>query len=63
MKQPEVKEASTEDLKDALNKSRKSYGELRMAHAMTPLDNPLQIRKERRTIARILTELSVRESN
>ncbi|MBO6533028.1 MAG: 50S ribosomal protein L29, partial [Muricauda sp.] len=33
----------------------------KMAHAVTPLENPLQIRKTRRTVARLATELTKRE--
>jgi large subunit ribosomal protein L29 len=33
-----------------------------MAHFVTPLENPLQIRKVRRTVARLATELTNREN-
>ena len=63
MKQSEVKELSTAELQEELGKSRKEYSDLRMAHAMSPLENPLQLRKVRRSIARIATELTKRELN
>ena len=63
MRQTEVKERSTVELQEELNKSRKEYTDLKMAHTMSPLDNPLQVRKVRRTIARINTELRNRELN
>ena len=53
MKQSEVKELSTAELQEELGKSQKAYSDLRMAHAMSPLENPLQLRKVRRSIARI----------
>ncbi|MEO1547996.1 MAG: 50S ribosomal protein L29, partial [Bacteroidota bacterium] len=34
---------------------------LKMAHAVTPLENPMQIRSARRTVARLATELTKRE--
>ncbi|GGX17072.1 MULTISPECIES: 50S ribosomal protein L29 [Aquimarina] len=63
MKQSEVKELSTAELQEELGKSQKAYSDLRMAHAMSPLENPLQLRKVRRSIARIATELTKRELN
>ncbi|MFC5044225.1 50S ribosomal protein L29 [Aquimarina hainanensis] len=63
MKQSEVKELSTAELQEQLSKSQREYSDLRMAHAMSPLENPLQIRKVRRSIARIATELTKRELN
>jgi large subunit ribosomal protein L29 len=32
-----------------------------MAHAVSPLDNPIQIRQVRRTVAKIATELTKRD--
>ncbi len=34
---------------------------MKIAHAITPLENPLSIRKTRRTIARLASELTRRE--
>ena len=61
MKQTEIKELSTAELQEKLGTLKKDYAELEMAHAIQPLDNPLQIRSTRRTIARVSTELSKRE--
>ena len=63
MKQSEVSKASEAELREELGKSRKAYSDLKMAHAMSPLENPLQLRKVRRSIARIATELTKRELN
>lgn len=61
MKQSEVKELSIEELKEKLAEFKKQHADLKMAHAVTPLENPLQIRKTRRTVARLATELTKRE--
>lgn len=61
MRQSEIKEASTADLQEKLVDSRKAYSDLKMAHAISPLENPIQLRSQRRTIARIETELTKRE--
>jgi large subunit ribosomal protein L29 len=61
MKQSEVKELSTAELQEKLSETKKSYGDLKMAHAISPLENPIQLRAVRRTVARIATELNNRE--
>ena len=63
MKQPQVREASTEELQEELVKSKKAQSELRMAHSLSPLENPMQLRSMRKSIARIATELTKRELN
>ncbi|MFV8224940.1 large subunit ribosomal protein L29 [Gramella sp. Hel_I_59] len=61
MKQSEVKEMSVAELQEELGKSRKAYSDLKMAHAVSPLENPIQLRTERRKVARLATELTKRE--
>ena len=61
MKQSEIKEASTAELQEQLAESTKAYTDLKMAHAISPLENPIQLRSQRRAIARIATELTNRE--
>lgn len=61
MKQSEVKELSVAELHEELGKARAAYSDLKMAHAVSPLENPLQLRAVRRSIARIATELNKRE--
>jgi len=61
MRQSEIKETSTADLQEKLADSRKAYSDLKMAHAISPLENPIQLRSQRRTIARIETELTKRD--
>jgi len=62
MKQSEIKELSVEELKEKLAGLKKQYDDLKMAHAVTPLENPLQLRKTRKTVARLATELTKREN-
>lgn len=61
MKQAEMKEASTAELQEKLSDYRKAYSDLKMTHAISPLENPIQLRAQRRSIARIATELTKRE--
>lgn len=61
MKQSEVKEFTVVELQEELQKNRKSLSDLKMTHAISPLDNPIQIQSVRRTVARLATELTKRE--
>ena len=53
MKQSEIKELSVAELQEELGRTRKAYSDLKMAHAVSPLENPIQLRTVRRSIARI----------
>ena len=61
MKANEVKEMTTADLQERLAAEKARLVQMKLQHAMSPLDNPLQIRDVRRDIARIATELRKRE--
>lgn len=60
MTQDEIKKASTAELQEALADTKKAFTDLKMAHTISPLENPIQLRVQRRTIARIATELTNR---
>jgi len=62
MKQQEITKLSVEDLKNRLAAAAESLTKMKLGHHVTPLENPLQIRHARRTIARLNTELKKRES-
>jgi large subunit ribosomal protein L29 len=61
MKQSEIKELSVAELQEKLKEFKKSYSDLKLANAISPLDNPIQLRSARRTVARVATELTKRE--
>ncbi|HBK70230.1 MAG TPA: 50S ribosomal protein L29 [Flavobacteriaceae bacterium] len=61
MKQSEIKELSVADLQEQLVSLKKNYTDLKMAHAISPLENPIQLRGLKRTVARLATELTKRE--
>ena len=60
-KQEAIREMSTADLNDRLEQAREQLVKMRLNHAVSPLDNPNQIRETRKNIARYLTELRRRE--
>lgn len=61
MKQDVIKELSTADIIDRLEEERKHLVRLKLNHAVSPLDNPHQISSNRKTIARLETELRKRQ--
>jgi large subunit ribosomal protein L29 len=61
MKQSEIKNLSVAELQEQLTQLRKSYAEMKSAHVVSPIQNPLQIRTVRRSIARLATEITKRE--
>ena len=61
MKQSEVKNLSVAELEQKLIELKNTYSELKMAHAISPIENPLTIRSLRRDIARVASELTRRE--
>jgi len=61
MKQSEIKDLSPAELQGKLSELKKTYADLKTTHAISPIENPLQIKSVRRSIARVATELSKRE--
>ena len=63
MKAKEVKELTTAELKERLDAQKAELSQMKLQHSISPLDNPLQIREVRKTIARLATEIRQRELN
>ena len=61
MKASEIRDLTTEEIKEKINAEREALTKLRLNHAVSPLENPMQIRATRKNIARLLTELRKRE--
>ena len=51
----------TREIKEQMDAKREELNRLVLNHAISPIDNPAQIRDIRRTIARMATELRQRE--
>ncbi|MBU3928920.1 MAG: 50S ribosomal protein L29 [Bacteroidetes bacterium] len=60
MKQEVVKELSTVDIIERLEEERKRLTRLKLNHAVSPLENPNDIKANRKAIARLETELRIR---
>jgi large subunit ribosomal protein L29 len=61
MKSNVLIEMPDNEINDLLLEERERLAKMKMSHAVSPLENPHQIRYTKRTIARILTELRRRE--
>lgn len=61
MKNSEVIEMTTDDLKEKVAAESAALNKMKMNHTVTPLENTMQIREKRRDIARMQTELRKRE--
>ena len=63
MKMNELKDLEVKDLVEKLETTQLKLQQLKLNHAIAPLENPSQIKAVRRDIARMKTELRLRELN
>ncbi|MGB5988196.1 MAG: 50S ribosomal protein L29 [Marinifilaceae bacterium] len=61
MKTSDIKELTVNELIERLEAERATLTRMRMNHAVSPMENPMQIRAVRRNIAAMLTQLRHRE--
>ena len=62
MKISELRGLSLDELKSKLVVEKESHDKLKFAHSITPSENPMKIRESRKLIARIQTEINVKET-
>ena len=63
MKIAEIREIATNELAERIQTEVANYNQMVLNHSISPLENPTQIKKLRRTIARMKAELRQRELN
>ena len=63
MKIAEIREIATNELAERIQTEEANYKQMVLNHSISPLENPAQIKKLRRTIARMKAELRQRELN
>jgi large subunit ribosomal protein L29 len=61
MKQQVIREMTLEEIKERLEEEKKQLVKMKLAHAVSPLDNPHKMKEYKKTVARLLTELKKRE--
>jgi len=63
MKQKVIQELSTPELVERLAEEKQQLVKLKLNHAVSPIENPQKIKEQRRTIARMHTEIRKRQIN
>ncbi len=63
MKASEIRELSTPEIIERIDENKKVLTRLRLNHAVSPLDNPNKILESKKDVARLKTELRVRQIN
>mgnify|MGYP003594594175 CR=1 FL=1 len=63
MKTREIRELNNQEIQERLDAVKEQLNRLKLNHAISPLDNPSQIKEVRRTISRLATEQRQREIN
>jgi len=63
MKIAEIRELSTKELLERVDAEVAAYDLKVIGHSISPVDNPALIKEQRRSIARMKTELRQRELN
>ena len=61
MKRFDIKELTTKELEEKIVDEKSLLIRQKLNHAVSPLDNPHKIRKTKKEIARLLTELQIRK--
>ncbi|ASK31651.1 50S ribosomal protein L29 [Chryseobacterium sp. T16E-39] len=61
MKKAEIKNLSAEDIQAKLTEAKAEFNKMKLAHKISPLENPIQIKDLRKTIARLNTELTTKQ--
>ncbi len=61
MNNSELRSLTLEELQSKLSEERSNLQKMKFEHAITPVENPSNIKHSRRGIARILTEIRAKE--
>lgn len=58
MNNAEIKALTVDELNSTIADKEKAIQKLKFAHAISPVENPMQIKEARRELARLKTELT-----
>lgn len=62
MKNEDIKALTLAELKEKIVSEQEALRKVRFAHQVSSIENPMKIREVRRLLARLKTELTVKES-
>ena len=63
MKASVIREMTTQEVREQIEESKAGYAKLKMSHAISPLENPTELKFKRKEIARLATDLRRRGIN
>ena len=63
MKIADIRALSTQELLERVDAEVAAYAQKRINHSISPMENPSQLKQQRKLIARMKTELRQRELN
>ena len=61
MKNSDIKNLSTAELKEKIAAEREALRKIQFAHKISSIENPMRIKETRKLIARLTTELGAKE--
>jgi large subunit ribosomal protein L29 len=61
MKNSEIIELTTKEIAERIDAEKDKLKRMRLNHAVSPLDNPIEIKEVKRGIARLKTEMRKRQ--
>jgi large subunit ribosomal protein L29 len=62
MKASEIKNMSVEDIKAKVKEEKEALAKMKFNHGVAGTENPMQLREQRRNVARLLTELNAKNN-
>ncbi len=60
MKAAEIRQLTDAEISNLIVEEKKTLHKMKFGHAISPIENPMKIRDLKKTIARLMTELSTR---
>ena len=63
MKNAEIRELTTDEIKELIQEQKEKLWHMKMAHTVSPIEHSHKLKETKKFIARLLTELRARELN
>ena len=63
MNNSEIKSLSINELQERVISEKENLQKLKFAHAISPIENPMKIQEAKRLIARMNTELTIKQAS
>ncbi|MCZ6694568.1 MAG: 50S ribosomal protein L29 [Bacteroidetes bacterium] len=63
MNNSEIKSLSINELQERVISEKENLQKLKFAHAISPIENPMKISQAKRLIARMNTELTIKQNS